>query len=116
MLATIWDELKASGLPLPDDVPSRRFSALQFSVDDEGHINIRLNFDFATGQGKLSGDAHIYQLAPSSIQAAFTRLTIEGAPYGTGTLYVLVNGQLPKPTSAVDERMSELRDMIEGNQ
>lgn len=116
VLATIWDELKASGIPLAGEVPSRRFLALQFSVDDDGHVNMRLNFEFATGQGKLSGDAHIYQLTPSSIQAAFMGLTIEREPWRTGTLNVMVNGQLPKPTGAVDERMTELRDVTEGNQ
>lgn len=61
VLATIWSELRATGMPFPDDVPSRRFSRLQFVADNEGHANTRLSFEMTTADGKLAGDAHIFQ-------------------------------------------------------
>jgi hypothetical protein len=116
VLATIWSELRAAELPLPDDVPSRRFSNVQFVADNEGHANTRLTFEIVTAQGKLAGDAQIIQVAPLNIQANLTNLTLEGQQWRTGSLSLRADRQLPKITSSVADRMADLRNIIEGKQ
>lgn len=116
VLAAIWGELKATGMPLPEDVPLRRFSRLQFVADDEGHVNTRLSFEITTGEGKLSGDAHIFQATPSTIQANLKVLKLEGQQWGEGTLSLSTEHQLPKITSPAGNRMADLRNIIEGKQ
>lgn len=112
----VWEALREEGIPLPDDVPVRRFPRLQFSVDQQGYVATQLSFEFATRDGKLSGDANICQSTPSSIRAVLTGLTIEGRPWRTGTLELSVGGELPKFTHSAAERMAELRHVIEGKQ
>jgi hypothetical protein len=116
VLATIWSELRAAGLPFPDEVPSRRFSKLEFVADNEGHANARLSFEITTAEGKLAGDAHIFQATPSTVQANLTGLTLEGSQWRHAALSVSADRQLPKVTSPAADSMAELRDIIEGNQ
>lgn len=116
VLATIWSELRATGMPFPDDVPSRRFSRLQFVADNEGHANTRLTFEITTAEGKLAGDAHIFQGTPSTIQANLTGLTLEGRQWREGALSLSADHQLPKITSPSADRMADLRNIIEGRQ
>ena len=52
VLAAVWIQLRETGLPLPDEVPLRRFSRLQFSADDEGRVNAKLSFEITTAEGK----------------------------------------------------------------
>jgi hypothetical protein len=114
VLGTIWKELKATGMPLPEEVPSRRFPRLQFAADDEGHANTRLSFEIATPEGKLTGDAHIFQATPSTIEANFTRLNLEGQQWKLGSLSLDVDHQLPMITTPAAGRMVDLRNIIEG--
>jgi hypothetical protein len=117
VLATIWSELRAAGLPLPDDVPSRRFSNLQFSADGEGHADdTRLSFEMTMAEGRLSGDAHIFQATPSTIQVNLTSLALKGRPWRTGSLSFTAYHRLPKITSPAADRMADLRNIIEGRQ
>jgi hypothetical protein len=116
VLAVIWNELKATGIALPDEVPARRFSDLQFAADDQGHANTRLTFDIDTAGGRLCGEAHIFQATPSIVQADFAKLTLGGEQWGSGSLNLVVDGQLPKSTSPAAERMTELRNIIDGKQ
>ena len=117
VLATIWSELRTAGMPLPDDVPSRRFSRLQFVADNEGHVNdTRLSFEITTAEGKLAGDAHIFQATPSTIQANLTGLNLEGRQWREGSLSLTADHQLPKITSPSADRMADLRNIIEGKQ
>lgn len=114
VLAIIWDELKGAGLPLPTDVPLRRFLRLHFVADDEGHANTRLSFEIATTEGKLTGDAHIFQATPSTIQANLTGLALDGQQWGPGSLNLTANHQLPEITSPSTDRLADLRSIIEG--
>lgn len=117
VLATIWSELRTAGMPLPDDVPSRRFSRLQIVADNEGHANdTRLSFEIATAEGKLAGDARIFQATPSTIQANLTGLNLEGRQWREGSLSLTADHQLPKITSPSADRMADLRNIIEGKQ
>jgi hypothetical protein len=113
-LASIWPTLIAAGLPLPDDVPARRFSRLQFITDDEGHVNVHLGFEFVTRQGVLSGLAHIFQATPTSIQGNFTQLTLDGRELAPHELTVTETGELPKSARPAAERITELRKLIGG--
>jgi hypothetical protein len=109
VLATVWDALKAAGLPLPDDVPSRRFSNRQFAADEQGHANTMLSFEIVTSQGRLACDAHIFQATPVSVQADLKGLSLEGLQWGTGLLSVTANRQLPTIAQPAADRMTDLR-------
>jgi len=116
VLATIWSELRAAGLPLPDDMPFRRFSSLQFVADGEGRADTRLSFEIITAEGKLSGGAHIFQATPTTIQANLTGLNLDGRQWRMGSLSLTADHELPKITSPAADRMADLRDIIEGRQ
>jgi hypothetical protein len=116
VLSTIWTELKAVGLPLPDDVPSRRFQNVEFIADNDGHANVSLRFEILTTEGKLSGAAHIFQSTRLKVQGDFTGLTLKDQQWRTGSLTIEVERQLPKITSPAAGRLAELRNTIEGRQ
>jgi hypothetical protein len=116
VLSAIWTELRAAGLPVPEAVPSRRFSRLQFVADNEGHANTRLRFEIATAEGKLAGEAHIFQATQSAIQADLTGLSLEGEQWGPGSLSITADYQLPIITSPSADRMTDLWNIIEGRQ
>jgi hypothetical protein len=116
LLTPIWSEWRKASPMLSQDVPTRRFSNLEFRVDASGYLSSRFSFEFSTQQGKLCGAAHIFQSGLSDIEADFERLTLDGEPWETGKLSLQVRGQLPKSTISVSDRLTELRNMIEGKQ
>jgi hypothetical protein len=115
VLVTVWNELKSAGLPVPEEVPSGRFYSMSFAAGDEGHANTNLNFEFATDDGPFSGSAHIFQASPAIIQAELTGLQIGGQRWKNGKLSISLPGELPKITHPMGERISELRNIIEGS-
>ncbi len=116
VLASIWNELRANSVPLPEAVPARRFSDLQFSADDEGYAATRLSFEIATDQGKFCGKAHIRRTAPLKVSVELTELSLAGRQWNTGLMSLALAGELPKITSPVAERMADLLDAIGGEQ
>jgi hypothetical protein len=116
VLGTIWNDLRSAGLPLPQEVPAGRFSSLLFAADEDGHANTNLNFELSTDDGTLSGSILLFQADPAIIGVDLTELRMGEEPWKTGELSITVPGELPKITHPLGERITELRDLIKGNQ
>ena len=97
-------------------MPAGRFSRLFFAAGEEGHANTNLNFEWPTDDGLLFGSAHIFQASPEIIQVDLTGVQIGGRQWKTGALSLNVLGELPKITHPLGERITELRNLIEGSQ
>jgi hypothetical protein len=116
VLFKIWNDLKSAGLPVPEEVPSGRFSRLLFVAGQEGHANTNLNFELPIGEGPLIGSAHIFQVSPGIIKVDLTGVQIGAQQWRTGRLSITVLGELPKITHPLADRIIELRNLIEGRQ
>lgn len=116
VLSTVWDELKSAGLPLPAEIPSHPFSELQFVADDVGHATGSLTLAVPTTDGLLLGNARIFQATPSTIQIDLSGLRIGSEQWGTGSLSVTANRELPRIARSLGERLHELRSIIEDEQ
>lgn len=116
VLGTVGDALRSAGLPLPEKIPSRQLSDLQFVADDAGHPNTSLRLAVSTTDGLLVGNARIFQAGPWRIQVDLTGLRIGGEQWKTGSLSLTVKGELPKFTRPLSERLPELRNIIEERQ
>jgi hypothetical protein len=112
VLAGIWNELKLAGMPLPEEVPSGRFSRLLFATDEEGHANTNLSFELSTDDGPLTGNARIFQASRETIKVDLTGLQMRGQQWKAGELSVTVLGELPKITQPLGERLTKLRGLI----
>jgi hypothetical protein len=113
MLAAVWSEARAAGLPLPEQVSVDRFTDLQFSADDAGNLSGRLGIVVRTSKGQLSARAHISQASPGKVRAELSEIRVGRNPWGSGTMAVTAGGELPQAGHPVEERLADLRRVLE---
>ena len=111
----VWKDLRGLGLPLPEEVPSRRFLRPQFSADPDGRAEVRVHFELKTDKGLLSGDAHVFQSTSQTVHTDLTDMKIDDLKWEAGSVSLSVHGELPQLAAPADARMAELRSVIEGS-
>jgi hypothetical protein len=112
VLKVVWDALKKDGLPLPDEIPRRAVSQVHFVADQDGHANTSLLLELPTEAGGIRANVRVFQIETATVQADVTDIRAGGTQWRSGSSSVKVNGELPRVTRPMDERMSELKNIL----
>jgi hypothetical protein len=113
VLQVAWAGLRDAGLPIPKDFGVHLISRQAFVVDAEGHASGSMDISVATTGGLLTGRATIRQLTPQRVQAELTEIRISDHLWESGTLDVNFDGELPLIGEPAEERLADLRTVIE---
>ena len=112
VLATVWNQMRSAGMPLPPTVSLRRVGNLQFVPGPARHVTGSLQFSVATDAGEFEANVEVVQAEPNVIRAEVRQLRLGGAVWGTGTMTITASGELPRVGQTSDQEVEDLRRLI----
>ena len=111
---TVMPAILEEGVPIPRELPWRRFSRLKFDVGEEGRANMTVHFDFAAeGGGRIEGQASIHQDSTGTISLHLCEFRDQDGQWGAGFIRRTVEGELPKYTRPYEDRMTDMKKLTE---
>ncbi len=112
MLEPIWNDLRSPELPLTEEFRLRKVKDAAFVRGYAGidKATFKIETSASTG-GTLRAEVEITR-GEEITSIAFREISIDGQPLGSGKVDILINRQVPLPSSDIDEPLAELRDII----
>jgi hypothetical protein len=113
MFGSVWNDLRAAGLPIPVKAALRKVTGIEFTTDEEGRSRVRLSFVVDGPDGQLSGTASITQTAANQIRADLRELKLNSMQWRTGEFSITAAGELPRLAQPAKDRLEELKTVLE---
>lgn len=113
MLATVWNDLRAANLPLPETPVSPKITNVAFVTDGEGRVGGTFAFSLGGPEGPVSGIATVQQVTSDQIRVGLTDLKLGPRQWRSGEATVLSKGELPRRDQvATNERLDALKALL----
>jgi hypothetical protein len=115
MLQSVWSEMRANGLPLPDTMSLSKVTYIEFTTDQAGQASGNLTLSAHTERGLFSARIQVVQLAPNIIQAKLTNVSIDKGPWHSQEIEITAKGELPHIARPESDRLRDLQHILGGD-